>query len=301
MESIARRTRSATALRTPPPPTASPANEGEGWNLCVLWYGRKEMVFPFDAHTSGLSLKEAIAKEWDGPTDEVVVWNLEDWVENLHVDAAMPCALSDGNLTNQGISDRCTVLAVKASTAEESRALAQPDNPGVCTAVTTIPSSDPEVDVLANPPSMVTPIPSRQKPGLAQPSRRLPETMAATPTPSVIEDGSDREEGGTVRSQRTSQTSVRRKWSDEETWALLEGVERHGIGRWGAIQGDYELRPLLENRNYVQLKDRWTNLIKTATKPTRKARGSEKFLPRVIQIYEDFFGLGAAGSTEDLI
>lgn len=48
-----------------------------------------------------------------------------------------------------------------------------------------------------------------------------------------------------------------RRWSDEETSLLIDGVNKFGLGKWRAILLTTKL-----NRDEVGLKDRWRNLIK---------------------------------------
>jgi Myb-like DNA-binding domain len=55
-----------------------------------------------------------------------------------------------------------------------------------------------------------------------------------------------------------------KKWSDDETRQLLNGVAKHGHGRWKEICNDPELR--FRNRKPMDLKDRFRICVSTATK-----------------------------------
>jgi hypothetical protein len=52
-------------------------------------------------------------------------------------------------------------------------------------------------------------------------------------------------------------------WTDEEDEALLEGIERNGIGKWQDILSDPQYGCVLANRTNVDLKDRYRNLKKS--------------------------------------
>ena len=46
------------------------------------------------------------------------------------------------------------------------------------------------------------------------------------------------------------------RWTEDEEDALKKGVERHGVGKWRAIQRDTEFKDRLEKRSNVDLKVR---------------------------------------------
>lgn len=52
-------------------------------------------------------------------------------------------------------------------------------------------------------------------------------------------------------------------WSDERVAALLDGVQRHGVGNWSKMLVDSELSSLRIFKR-TQLRDKWRNLSKTA-------------------------------------
>jgi len=59
-------------------------------------------------------------------------------------------------------------------------------------------------------------------------------------------------------------------WGLDETQALIEGVSRCGGGKWADIK---KLGfPEIEHRTAVDLKDKWRNLLRTATLPTPSGR-----------------------------
>ncbi|KAK9792690.1 hypothetical protein WJX73_001665 [Symbiochloris irregularis] len=67
-------------------------------------------------------------------------------------------------------------------------------------------------------------------------------------------------------------------WSVDEMWALVEGVQRCGGGRWAEIK-KLGLRELA-SRSAVDLKDKWRNLSRVAALPpsTRRAKSDRRRL-----------------------
>jgi hypothetical protein len=57
---------------------------------------------------------------------------------------------------------------------------------------------------------------------------------------------------------RESKAAPRQMWTDDETNALLAGLERYGAGRWAQIKNAYKTR--LRNRTPCQLKDKYRNM-----------------------------------------
>jgi len=68
---------------------------------------------------------------------------------------------------------------------------------------------------------------------------------------------------GTERHFRSTKRGPGQKvpWSDEETQALLEGVERWQVGKWSAIKDDPDFGPFLAQRTTVDMKDKFRNLL----------------------------------------
>jgi hypothetical protein len=55
---------------------------------------------------------------------------------------------------------------------------------------------------------------------------------------------------------------ARIRWSPSEVQALYDGVERYGVGQWGQMKRDAQLKHELRRRSNVDLKDKWRNLLK---------------------------------------
>ena len=47
------------------------------------------------------------------------------------------------------------------------------------------------------------------------------------------------------------------KWTEDETQALVEGCNKHGVGSWTQILSDSELMPRFSDRTPGDLKDRF--------------------------------------------
>ena len=62
------------------------------------------------------------------------------------------------------------------------------------------------------------------------------------------------------------------RWSHEEEEALKKGVERHGAGKWRAIQKDEEFKDLLTKRSNVDLKVRPARIIIIIARARRRRR-----------------------------
>ncbi|KAK2353180.1 eukaryotic initiation factor 4A-10 [Trifolium repens] len=50
------------------------------------------------------------------------------------------------------------------------------------------------------------------------------------------------------------------KWTSEEEDALVEGIKKHGAGKWKTILLDPQFAPLLTSRSNIDLKDKWRNM-----------------------------------------
>ncbi|PKU82533.1 single myb histone 4 [Dendrobium catenatum] len=57
----------------------------------------------------------------------------------------------------------------------------------------------------------------------------------------------------------------KQKWTSEEEDALRAGVDKHGAGKWRTIQKDPEFCHCLATRSNIDLKDKWRNMIVSAT------------------------------------
>ncbi|KAJ0248832.1 SANT/Myb domain-containing protein [Hirschfeldia incana] len=60
------------------------------------------------------------------------------------------------------------------------------------------------------------------------------------------------------------------KWTPEEEEALMDGVLKHGVGKWRFILADPEYSSALHSRSNVDLKDKWRNISVAATCGSRK-------------------------------
>ncbi|CAD7696206.1 unnamed protein product [Ostreobium quekettii] len=76
----------------------------------------------------------------------------------------------------------------------------------------------------------------------------------------------------------TLTVGVRTKWTDDEVWALANGVEKHGFGKWNRILND---NPVLRTRTYIQLKDKWRNISKVMA--GKVAARSQQWSPSLSQ------------------
>jgi Myb-like DNA-binding domain len=59
----------------------------------------------------------------------------------------------------------------------------------------------------------------------------------------------------------------RNPWTEEETAALLSGMDKYGLGKWVSIKQEYGY--ILRNRTTVQLKDKYRNMKKNGELPDR--------------------------------
>jgi Myb-like DNA-binding domain len=59
----------------------------------------------------------------------------------------------------------------------------------------------------------------------------------------------------------------RHPWNEEETAALLSGLQNYGLGKWAQIKQEYGY--ILRNRHSVQLKDKYRNMKKNGELPER--------------------------------
>uniref|UniRef100_A0A1J3DIK3 MYB transcription factor n=1 Tax=Noccaea caerulescens TaxID=107243 RepID=A0A1J3DIK3_NOCCA len=62
----------------------------------------------------------------------------------------------------------------------------------------------------------------------------------------------------------------KQKWTPEEELALRAGVKKHGSGKWRTILSDTEFGSVLKSRSNVDLKDKWRNLLVTASFGSRR-------------------------------
>ena len=60
-------------------------------------------------------------------------------------------------------------------------------------------------------------------------------------------------------SDRAGYQSPRKRWTDKETKAFLEGYEKHGHGKWVQIQ---KHSPKLKKRSNTQIREKARNMIK---------------------------------------
>ncbi|KAJ9179363.1 hypothetical protein P3X46_011160 [Hevea brasiliensis] len=67
----------------------------------------------------------------------------------------------------------------------------------------------------------------------------------------------------------------KQKWTAEEEEALLNGVAKHGPGKWKNILKDPDFAPFLTQRSNIDLKDKWRNLsVSNAAQGSKdKSRG----------------------------
>lgn len=93
-----------------------------------------------------------------------------------------------------------------------------------------------------------------------------------------------RSTGGTPKSSKKKHNP----WSVEETVALINGVNRVGVGKWADIKrlDDPEISDILSNRTAVDLKDKWRNLTRVAKLPkaTLKSKLSKEKGPPEIPL-----------------
>ncbi|KDP40741.1 hypothetical protein JCGZ_24740 [Jatropha curcas] len=62
----------------------------------------------------------------------------------------------------------------------------------------------------------------------------------------------------------------KQKWTAEEEEALLNGVAKHGPGKWKNILKDPDFAPFLTQRSNIDLKDKWRNLsVSNATQGSK--------------------------------
>ena len=66
------------------------------------------------------------------------------------------------------------------------------------------------------------------------------------------------------REREPSLQGTKQKWTREESELVIEGVAKHGYGEWAAIQKELFAESA---RTSVDIKDRWRNMLKGASKP----------------------------------
>jgi len=66
------------------------------------------------------------------------------------------------------------------------------------------------------------------------------------------------------RERDPSLQGTKQKWTREESELVIEGVAKHGYGEWAAIQKELFAESA---RTSVDIKDRWRNMLKAASKP----------------------------------
>ncbi|XP_015576140.1 telomere repeat-binding factor 4 [Ricinus communis] len=76
----------------------------------------------------------------------------------------------------------------------------------------------------------------------------------------------------------------KQKWTAEEEEALLNGVAKHGPGKWKNILKDPDFAPFLTQRSNIDLKDKWRNLsVSNAAQGSNpKTRGAPK--PKILPL-----------------
>ncbi|KFK41697.1 hypothetical protein AALP_AA2G161200 [Arabis alpina] len=72
------------------------------------------------------------------------------------------------------------------------------------------------------------------------------------------------------------------KWTAEEEKALLDGIEKHGSGKWKNILRDPEFTHRLTSRSNIDLKDKWRNMCVAPG----STQGSN-YRPRPIKVKEE--------------
>jgi len=100
--------------------------------------------------------------------------------------------------------------------------------------------------------------------------------------------------------QRSLMGAPKQKWTEEEEIALKAGVQKHGVGKWRAIQKDPCFKSALSSRTNVDLKDKWRNLnidlsasprtpvrVKIGEKRARTRPDSEPFRSRKLHVDHD--------------
>ncbi|OMP08312.1 hypothetical protein CCACVL1_01127 [Corchorus capsularis] len=71
----------------------------------------------------------------------------------------------------------------------------------------------------------------------------------------------------------------KQKWTADEEEALLNGVTKHGPGKWKNILKDPEFAPFLTHRSNIDLKDKWRNL--SVSTSAQGSRSDKSRLPKV--------------------
>lgn len=85
------------------------------------------------------------------------------------------------------------------------------------------------------------------------------QDLVATESAQAAKPGTE-ERSIPLEPKEPKQSRRRKKWTDEETEQLLQGVARYGIGSWKRILSHPDYR--FNNRTAVDLKDRYSNLDK---------------------------------------
>ncbi|GIL62289.1 hypothetical protein Vafri_16576 [Volvox africanus] len=83
----------------------------------------------------------------------------------------------------------------------------------------------------------------------------------------------------------TQEVQRRRRWTREEEFALLKGMQKHKGTLWKEILEDPEFKATLRGRTGVNLKDKWINLEKAAEQDFKKMKGDaseDKELQRMV-------------------
>ncbi|GLI61784.1 hypothetical protein VaNZ11_004283 [Volvox africanus] len=83
----------------------------------------------------------------------------------------------------------------------------------------------------------------------------------------------------------TQEVQRRRRWTREEEFALLKGMQKHRGTLWKEILEDAEFKAILRGRTGGNLKDKWANLEKAAEQDFKKMKGDaseDKDLQRLV-------------------
>ncbi|CAM0943066.1 unnamed protein product [Alopecurus aequalis] len=120
--------------------------------------------------------------------------------------------------------------------------------------------------------------------GTALVKSEISEAMAAVGTSNVGELALAIVPAGKQKQRDFGQRRKRRPFSIPEVVSLVEAVEQLGFGRWKNVK--YHAFGDNQERTYVDLKDKWKNLVHTASIPPQLRRGqaipSQELLDRVL-------------------
>lgn len=126
----------------------------------------------------------------------------------------------------------------------------------------------PEPDLTAPQSSINSPLASHKFPKRIQ----VQTTKSVSRSPSVGIDPDVFE----VRYDGASASRKRLKWSFAEEQAFKAGVKEHGPGNWRAILNDVRFGAVLANRDNIQLKDKYRNLLRIGITVDGPLHGDEE-------------------------